>query len=169
MSILESSKELPTSSRQNKIACKKWYNCLVHNTYHVHSILRKAYVKSSHRFRLLLRYCFPCPRTLFYFLWIGFHTVFCILLGHAMLICPFATTIQSLIIDQTVTFFFFTGFLPDNRGVATKLYRHVYVCEHSKWVDITILLYYSQHRLYKEWHYCHKSCNMQEKWFFSPS
>ena len=34
--------------------------------------------------------------------------MFCILLGHAMLICPFATTIQSLIIDQTVTFFLAT-------------------------------------------------------------
>ena len=65
MSILESSKELPTSSRQNKIACKKWYNCLVHNTYHVHSILRKAYVKSSHRFRLLLRYCMSTDPFLF--------------------------------------------------------------------------------------------------------
>ena len=55
--------------------------------------------------------------------------------------CPIEQVLvhQLLIIDQTVTFFY--SFLPDNRGVATKLYSHVYVCvcEHSKWVDITIL------------------------------
>ena len=31
-------------------------------------------------------------------------------------------------------------------SIATCMY--VCVCEHSKWVDITILLYHSQHRLY---------------------
>ena len=41
-----------------------------------------------------------------------------------------------LIIDQTVTFFLLWA---DNRGVATKKP----VCEHGKWVDITILLCFS--------------------------
>ena len=73
--------------------------------------------------------------------------MFCILLGHAMLICPFATTIQSLIIDQTVTFFLATLTHPvtndeilsslilpllSNANTSTLLLHAIQIAQHSK-------------------------------------
>ena len=59
------------------------------------------------------------------------HYSFNILLGHAMLICPST-------VDYWSNCHFFLLWA-DNRGVATKKP----VCEHGKWVDITILLCFS--------------------------